>query len=99
MPLTRDLGHPWIARLGRRLRHDGLLLAGVGLAVLVAAVRPLGRWFALAESVGSQYDLSLLPALIVLLTTFILHQQKKRHEAGARAATADAEARSAREGA
>jgi diguanylate cyclase (GGDEF)-like protein len=95
MPVGVSFEPAMKARIQERLRQDGLLLGGIALALLVALVRPFGAIFEMARTVETEYDLALLPALVVLLAVFFFHQWRKRHEAGARAHAADGSARAA----
>jgi diguanylate cyclase (GGDEF)-like protein len=87
----------WRDRVRQWLADDGLLLSGFVVAVIVALVRPFEAAYALARDVEAHYRLALLPALFVLLVTFVLHQQRKREAVAAHAAATAAEAEAARE--
>jgi diguanylate cyclase (GGDEF)-like protein len=75
-------------------RQDRLLAAGLALAVpIVIFARPIERWvLSVAREAEHSTGLALVPALLLLLLVFYLHQQGKRLEAKTHAAAAEAEA-------
>jgi diguanylate cyclase (GGDEF)-like protein len=77
--------------------HDGLLLAGLALALLTIFDQTLGRLLQAASEVEAAYHVRLLPALVVLVAILIVHLHARRQEMKARAAAAAAEARAAEE--
>lgn len=78
-------------------RRDGLLLAGLALALLTVFDQSLGRVLQFASEVEAQYGVRLLPALVVLVVIFILHLHARRQDMKAAAAAAELEARMAQE--
>lgn len=78
-------------------RHDGLLLAGLALALLTIFDQTIGRVLQLASEVEAAYRVRLLPALVVLVAMLIVHLHARRQEMKAEAAAAAAEARVAHE--
>ena len=73
-------------------RQDRVLLGGLAVALIVVFARPIRYLLDLARDVEQQSGLALVPALIILTVVFLFHQQGKRQEARARAATAEADA-------
>lgn len=73
-------------------RHDGLLLAGLALAVFIVFQRGIQFLLDVARDVDVRYGVALLPALVVLTGIFVFHQTLKRQEVNARAAAAAVEA-------
>ena len=60
-------------------RQDLLPLAGLTLAVLVLFSPPLTRVFSYARQIEAQSGLAVLPALLVLAGTLIVHLVRRRH--------------------
>ena len=78
-------------------RRDGMLLAGLALALLTVFDQSLGQLLQFASEVEAAYGVRLLPALVVLVAIFILHLHARRQEMKAAAAEAALEARIAQE--
>jgi diguanylate cyclase (GGDEF)-like protein len=78
-------------------RHDGLLFAGVALALLTVFDQTVGWFLQLASSVDSLYHLRLIPALGVLVAVYIVHLLVRREEMKAAAAAAATDAKVARD--
>ena len=78
-------------------RRDGLLLAGLAIALLTVFDRSIGWVLEVAHDVEVSYGMRLLPALVVLTALFVAHQHAKRQEARAEAAAAALIARIAHE--
>lgn len=78
-------------------RRDGLLLAGLAIALITVYDRSIGWLLTAAHEVEVSYGVRLLPALIVLTVLFVVHQQAKRQEARSEAAAAALTARLAEE--
>lgn len=81
--------------MGIRLtgRHDGLLLAGLAVALLTVFDRSIAWIISLAHEVETGYGVRLVPALVVLTALVIAHQNVRRKESKAEAAVAAAAAR------
>jgi diguanylate cyclase (GGDEF)-like protein len=60
-------------------RQDLLPLAGLALAILVLFATPLTRVFAYARRIEAQSGLAVLPALLVLAGTLVVHLVRRRH--------------------
>ena len=78
-------------------RGDRVLLVGLAVAVLVmfagrAAEVPIGLLTDFTRQVEQQSGLALVPALLILTVTFLIHQQGKRREAKAQAMAAAVDA-------
>lgn len=73
-------------------RQDRLLLVGLAVAVVVIFAQPIRQLIDLARDVERTSGLALTPALLILVVVFFVHQQGKRLEEKARAASARAEA-------
>jgi diguanylate cyclase (GGDEF)-like protein len=73
-------------------RQDRVLLGGLAVALIVVFAKPIRYLLDLARAVEDSSGLALVPALIILTAVFLFHQQGKRQEAKARAATAEADA-------
>ncbi len=78
-------------------RRDGLLLAGLAVALITVFDRTISRLLEIATAVETSYGVRLLPALVVLAVIFILHLHAKRQESRAEAAAAALTARIAEE--
>ena len=78
-------------------RRDGLLLAGLAVALLTIFDRSIGWVLEAAHAVEVGYGVRLLPALIVLTAIFIAHLHAKRQDSRAEAAAAALTARIAQE--
>jgi diguanylate cyclase (GGDEF)-like protein len=76
-------------------RQDRALLVGLAVALIVVFAKPVRYLLDLASEVERSSGLALVPALIILTVVFAVHQQSKRREARARAATAEADAQEA----
>ena len=63
---------------------------GLIVAVLVVFTRSLRRVLDLIREVEQSLGLTLLPALVILVVVFILHQQAKRHDLAERVAASSA---------
>jgi hypothetical protein len=72
-------------------RQDRVLLGGLAVALIVVFARPIRYLLDLAREVEQTSGLALIPALIILTAVFLFHQQGKRQEAKARAASAEAQ--------
>jgi GAF domain-containing protein len=83
--------------MGIRLigRHDGLLLAGLAVALLTVFDRSIAWVISLAHEVETGYGVRLVPALVVLTAIVIANQNVRRKESKAEAAAAAASAREA----
>ena len=76
-------------------RNDIALLGCLAVALFVAFNRPLQEMFDFVREVEDTYQVRLLPALLILVVTFIFHQFRKRQEvrlAALASATAAADA-------
>jgi diguanylate cyclase (GGDEF)-like protein len=60
-------------------RQDLLPLAGLALAILVLFSPPLTRVFSYARRIEAQSGLAVLPALLVLAGTLVIHLVRRRH--------------------
>src|SRR5206468_699198 len=67
-------------------------IGGLAAALMVVFAKPIRYLLDLARDVENSSGLALVPALIILTFVFLFHQQGKRQEAKARAATAEADA-------
>jgi hypothetical protein len=76
-------------------RRDSVLVVGLTVALAVVFVRPIGRLLDLAREVEQASGLALIPALIILMVVFLLHQQGGRQEARAEAIASAAAAEEA----
>jgi hypothetical protein len=76
-------------------RQDRALLVGLAVALVVVSAKPIRYLLDLASEVERSSGLALVPALIILTVVFVVHQQGKRREAKARAASAEADAKEA----
>jgi len=74
------------------VRQDRFLLAGLGIAVVVVFSGPIRYLLDLARDVERSSGLALIPALLILIFVFFIHQQGKRQEAKAHAVAAEADA-------
>jgi len=74
-------------------RYDASLAAGLVAGTVVVFQQPL-RWLLnVASEVEEQYNLDLIPALVVLSVVFVFHQYRKRQEMRSEALAAAAQAR------
>jgi diguanylate cyclase (GGDEF)-like protein len=74
------------------LRHDGPLAMGLIAGTVVVFQQPL-RWLLnVANEVEQQYNLDLIPALVVLSVVFVFHTYRKRQEMKAEALASAAQA-------
>lgn len=78
-------------------RRDGLLLAGLAIALLTTFDRSIGWVFGLVRDVEASYGVRLLPALVVLTAIFIAHLYIKHEDTKNEARAADLTARLAQE--
>lgn len=78
-------------------RRDGLLLAGLALAMLMIFDQTFGHLLQVASEVEATYHVRLLPGLVVLIALLMVHLIARRQEMKAEAAAAAIEARLARE--
>lgn len=78
-------------------RRDGLLLAGLAIALLTTFDRSIGWVFGLVRDVETSYGVRLLPALVVLTAIFIAHLYIKHEESRSEARAAELTARLAQE--
>ena len=78
------------------LRNDGTLAVGLIAGAAVVFQRPLRFLLDLAGEAEKQYNLDLLPALVVLCVIFMFHQYKKRQESKAAALAAETAAKAER---
>ena len=69
-------------------RNDVLLLAGRGVALFVVFSEGLSTLLEYAREVEQSSGLRLLPALIILVGVFVVHQYRKRHQERAEARVA-----------
>ncbi len=76
-------------------RHDGMLLAGLAVAMFVVFAGQVNRLLDFAREVERNYGVALMPALVILTVVFVFQQQSKRQEAKSKAAEAQVEARQA----
>ena len=76
-------------------KNDTSLAIGLIVGAVIVFQQPLRGLLDIAKDVELRYHLDLIPALTVLTVVFIFHQSRKRHQAGAAAMTAAAEARQA----
>ena len=61
-------------------RNDIVLLGFLALALFVLFNRPLQEGFDFVREIEETYQVRLLPALLILVGTFIFHQFRKRQE-------------------
>ena len=61
-------------------RNDIVLLGCLAVALFVLFNRPLQEGFDFVREVEETYQVRLLPALLILVGTFIFHQYRKREE-------------------
>ena len=78
-------------------RRDGLLLAGLAIALITIFDRSIGWLFTMVHDIEVSYGVRLLPALVVLTAIFIAHLHAKRQDSRAEAAAAALTARIAQE--
>jgi diguanylate cyclase (GGDEF)-like protein len=78
-------------------RRDGVLLAGIALALLTVFDRSIAWLLDEAHNVELSYGIRLLPALVVLTAIFMAHLHAKRQESRAEAARAALQAHIAQE--
>jgi diguanylate cyclase (GGDEF)-like protein len=78
-------------------RRDGLLFAGLAIALITTFDRSIGWLFAVVQDVEVSYGVRLLPALVVLTAIFIAHLYIKREDSKAEARAAELTARLAQE--
>jgi diguanylate cyclase (GGDEF)-like protein len=78
-------------------RHDGLLLAGLAVALLTVFDRSIAWVISLAHEVETGYGVRLVPALVVLTAIVVAHQHVRRKESKAEAAASAASVRDAAE--
>ena len=71
-------------------RQDLLLLSGLTLALVIVFSAPISRLLDIARDVERQSGLTLIPALILLTGVYLFHDLRKRHQAQAAAAAAEA---------
>ena len=76
-------------------RADSILIIGLTIALAVIFARPIGRLLDIAREVEQASGLALIPALIILMVVFLLHQQGKRQQVKAEAIASAAAAQSA----
>ncbi len=77
------------------VRRDSILIIGLTIALAVVFARPIGRLLDIAREVEQSSGLALMPALMILMVVFLLHQQGKRQEARAEAVASAAAAQEA----
>jgi diguanylate cyclase (GGDEF)-like protein len=77
-------------------RHDSLLLAGFGFALLIVFQRSLQFLLSVASDVERTYGVALIPALLILSVMFVFHVTANRREMRAEALAASKEADVAR---
>jgi diguanylate cyclase (GGDEF)-like protein len=77
-------------------RHDPLLLAGFGFALLVIFQRSIQFLFHIAGDIERSYGVALVPALLILSVMLVFHLMANRREMRSDAATAGREAAAAR---
>ncbi len=77
-------------------RNDASLLAALAVSLVVLFSEPISWVLDYAREVERNRGLSLLPALIILVSVLGIHQIRKRHETEAQAAAAATEARASR---
>jgi hypothetical protein len=78
-------------------RRDGLLFAGLAIALITTFDRSIGWLFAVVQDVEVSYGVRLLPALVVLTAIFIAHLYIKREDSKAETRAAELTARLAQE--
>lgn len=61
-------------------RNDIALLGCLAVALFVLFNRPLQEMFDFVREIEDSYQVRLLPALLILVGTFIFHQFRKRQE-------------------
>jgi diguanylate cyclase (GGDEF)-like protein len=76
-------------------RNDLFLLFGLAIALFAIVSQPLGDILDYARAIDEDWDLELVPGLVILAVVFMVHQIRKRHESRALALTSAAEARQA----
>lgn len=76
-------------------RNDLFLLFGLTIALFAIVSRPLGDILDYARAIDEDWNLELLPGLVILAVVFMFHQIRKRHESRALALTSAADARQA----
>jgi diguanylate cyclase (GGDEF)-like protein len=78
-------------------RHDGLLLGGLAVALVIIFSGPVSRLLDYLREIEHRSGLALVPGLILLAVVYLIHQLKRRHEIQAQAAAALAAQRVAEE--
>ena len=73
-------------------RNDIVLLGCLAVALFVLFNQPLQQMFDFVREIEDTYQVRLLPALMILVGTFIFHQFRKREEARVAALTSAAAA-------
>jgi K+-sensing histidine kinase KdpD len=73
-------------------RNDLLLLGGLAVALFVVFSEGLATLLDYARTIEQQSGLRLLPAFLILVGVFVLHQYRKRHQERAEARVATARA-------
>ncbi len=76
-------------------REDALLIAGLVAAFAIIFARPISNALDYARDAERQSGLALIPALLLLTLTYVVHELRKRHEMQAQAAAAMAAQREA----
>jgi diguanylate cyclase (GGDEF)-like protein len=75
------------------LRHDAAPAVGLIMGAAIVFQQPLRFVLNVAGAMERQYNLDLLPALVVLSVVFMFHQSRKRQESRAAALAAETAAR------
>jgi diguanylate cyclase (GGDEF)-like protein len=76
-------------------RNDIVLLGCLAVALFVLFNRPLQEGFDFVREIEETYQVRLLPALLILVGTFIFHQFRKRQEVRSAAIASAAQAQEA----
>ena len=77
-------------------RHDPLLLAGFGFALLIVFQRSLQFLFNVANDIQRTYGVALVPALLILTVMLVFHLTANRREMRAEASAAIKQTEAAR---
>ena len=73
-------------------RNDLVLLSGLAVALYVLFYQPLQHMFDFVREIERTYQVQLLPALMILVGLFVVHQYRKREEVRVSALTSAAAA-------
>jgi diguanylate cyclase (GGDEF)-like protein len=76
-------------------RQDLLLLGGLAAALLIIFSTPISHLLDYVREIEQQSGLSLMPGLVLLTIIFVFHQLRRRNQAAAQTAAAEAATREA----